>query len=78
MKPCVNCDLKTCSECNDSAYKPSNTKGVVSGHFSDNNRQLYGELIACVKKIEETEYYDCFTEISRVSFKENGLENYMK
>lgn len=51
----------------------SANKGVVSGHFSDNNALLYKELVSCVKVIENSGYTDSQTEISRDYFRKNNL-----
>lgn len=73
MKPCYDCQKETCYDCVRTTYKLGTNKGVVSGHFSDNNSLLYKELISCIKIIESNNYNDSETEISRDYFRKNNL-----
>ncbi len=76
MKPCCDCLKESCFNCTKSSYKLGAHKGVISGHFSDNNTLLYKELMSCVNVIESSEYTDSQTEISRDFFRKNNLTLY--
>lgn len=70
MKPCEKCSLPSCKDCELSTYHKSYGEGVVSGHFSENNRNLYFELIECVKQIEQSNFTDTSIKVSREYYNE--------
>lgn len=65
MKPCDNCTLDSCINCKLSSYNQKQENGIVSGHFSSNNKDLYSELTECVNQIEQNNFLDTSTNISR-------------
>jgi energy-coupling factor transporter ATP-binding protein EcfA2 len=66
MKPCKeNClKVKCFDDCACSA-RAEKKDGSISGHFSRNSVKLYDELMACVQLIENKNYDDNTTEITR-------------